>query len=58
MTRTGLETGNSDGKDMVLERRYDQKLGYKYGTRIEVWRKLRWKYGTIMEVWAEIAVAY
>jgi hypothetical protein len=41
MTRTGLETGNSDGKDMVLERRYDQKLGYKYGTRIEVWRKLR-----------------
>jgi hypothetical protein len=37
MTWTGLETGNSDGKDMVLEWRYDQKLRYKYGTRMEVW---------------------
>jgi hypothetical protein len=37
MTRTSLDTINSDGKNMVLEWRYDRKLQWKYGTRMEVW---------------------
>jgi hypothetical protein len=58
MTWTGLETGNSDGKDMVLEWRYDQKYGTNMVLEWRYGRKLRWKYGTRMEVWVEIAVAY
>ena len=37
MTRTSLQTGNRDGNNKVLEWRYDQKLPYKYATRMDVW---------------------
>jgi hypothetical protein len=37
MTRTSLQTGNRDSNNKVLEWRHDQKLRYKYGTRMDVW---------------------